>query len=628
MFLLGPTLNQTFNRDEIGNESTVEAAAAPLQRSTSHRTIGSRSVTALSQTRSQISLIEAKMRQEQREHELQLEQDRLAAEELRIKSLRNEIEYERKRLQREAELNELHETNSNKSYISVKTRSEEVSQWVKSNQQQRQHFHPEAEFQNAREPAHGANIPSFNNVGQNCDMRYEGNSVNSANGVNQVLSQAIRALSSRGVKDLPPFSGDIMDWPIFENEFTESTVEFGLSDRENLRRLIRSLSGKARKVVEPLLNSHSNVNQIMKILRTNFGRTEWIVSNKLETLRQLRNIDEGNIESFRYFYNAVIGTSIALKNAKADAYLLNPELISHVADKLPHFSKQVWIRHKSSLMRENYMITFDTFVQWLEEELEHQLASMAPVFSKKPSNKARAPVMNVNVESQDTNRAKSEAKKCLLCKSDDHSYLGKCDQFKRMDNVQRRSTARTLKACYICLNTKHSRAHCKSKILCSICKKSHHTLLHLEEHQMSANVNSNARNVLLRIGKIRLYFNGVEREVFALFDEGSSLTMFDENLAKEMKIVGTVSPITYRWTNGMTHKEAGSMMVEMEVSGPSSQSKRYKLKNVRTVKNLRLPKVNLDIGRIKQLYPMLDEGKLHEIQHAVPQILIGSNTPG
>lgn len=96
---------------------------------------------------------------------------------------------------------------------------------------------------------------------------------------------------------------------------------------------------------------------------------------RLELLRNLDYVKEGNIESFRAFYNAVIGTSVALKNVKAEAYLMNPELISHLAEKLPAFSKQMWVRHKAFLMKQDIIVDFQEFSRWLEDEMENQLAT-------------------------------------------------------------------------------------------------------------------------------------------------------------------------------------------------------------------------------------------------------------
>ena len=76
-----------------------------------------------------------------------------------------------------------------------------------------------------------------------------------------------------------------MDWPMFENEFKSSTTEYILTGRENLRRLNTARNGKARRT-----------------------------SHRLEILRSLVTANDSNIESFRSFFNIVLGTGVALNN--------------------------------------------------------------------------------------------------------------------------------------------------------------------------------------------------------------------------------------------------------------------------------------------------------------------------
>ncbi|XP_062713587.1 uncharacterized protein LOC134290458 [Aedes albopictus] len=399
-----------------------------------------------------------------------------------------------------------------------------------------------------------------------------------ANSVNEVLCHAFKALQNRHVKDqpkdLPTFSGNIMDWPIFENEFKTSTAEFKLTDRENLRRLNNALQGKARKTVECLLSASENVGLIMRMLKSNFGRTEWVVANRLELLRNLDYVKEGNIESFRVFYNAVIGTAVALKNVNAEAYLMNPELISHLAEKLPAFSKQMWVRHKAFLMKQDTIVDFQEFSRWLEDEMENQLASMNPLFLNKkdrkdiPFARSKPPVLNVNTRTAD------QRGQCPLCSSNDHLSLVKCEQFVKLSVEQRRSAARSCKVCCVCLKQDHSRSDCRSNKSCSVCNKNHHELVHSDkEYRKSVrkfgkkepedicHVSGRNEKTLLRVGKVRIRSQGRVQDVFALFDEGSSISMIDTELADKMDLHGPVSPVTYRWTNGITHQDSRSMLL-------------------------------------------------------------------
>nr|XP_029716757.1 uncharacterized protein LOC115260055 [Aedes albopictus] len=379
----------------------------------------------------------------------------------------------------------------------------------------------------------------------------------------------------------------------------------------------------------------------MRMLKSNFGRTEWVVANRLELLRNLDYVKEGNIESFRTFYNAVIGTAVALKNVNAEMYLMNPELISHLVEKLPLFSKQMWVRHKAFLLKQDTIVDFQVFSRWLEDEMENQLASLNPIFLNKKERRdetfirSKPSVLNVNARPTDPQKT------CPLCNANDHLSLVKCEKFAKLSVEQRRSVARSCKVCYICLKQDHSRRNCRSDRTCTVCNKNHHELVHSDKESRQpfrkyGNKDAedvyhvNGRNVttLLRVGKVRIRSHGKVQDVFALFDEGSSLSMIDSELADQMELSGPVSPVTYRWTNGILHNDSESKILSFQIAGPSEQAKWYELNNMRTIKNMNLPRVNLDIDRIKRLYPLLDEEKLLMIQNATPKILIGSNNAG
>lgn len=546
---------------------------------------------SISSKQSQIEALKLQMRRDEEQRLLDMELERLEAEELRLKTEKSKLKYLKERRSQEEELENLSmgSTNSFESELSC---AKTIHSWNMKNEAERHHFH--------RKPEDELDDP-------------EPMTAHTLAGLENVLHQAFKALSAQAVKDLPQFSGEIMDWPIFENEFYDSTEEFKLTDRENLRRLIKSLHGKAKEVVEPLLTSYEHVGQIMKLLKTNFGRTEWIVAHRLEMLRQLKLVEEGSIESFRDLYNVVIGTCITLKNSNADLYLKNPELVAHVAEKLPMFSRQMWTRHKAALLKDDVVVDLHVFSDWLEYEMQNQLAGMSPTFM---TQKKRATVLNVELET------------CPLCRDSGHDSLNFCDKFKSMSIEQRRTAVMSLKACFRCLKPGHLRANCDGGTTCSLCKENHHTLVHQNyEEEETVHMQSyvtGPRKVLLRVGKVKIRVDDQIREISALFDEGSSLTMIDGKLARDLNVNGVVSPVTYCWTNGAKHREKDSKIVALDIAG-SHHSGWLKMHNVRTINHLKLPEVKIDMNLMKELYPSMNMATLETILNTEPKMLIGSD---
>lgn len=64
-------------------------------------------------------------------------------------------------------------------------------------------------------------------------------------------------------RDLPVFSGDPIEWPLFFSSYNHSTVACGYTDSENLLRLQRSLKGVAKEAVSSFLLHPFTVPQVL-----------------------------------------------------------------------------------------------------------------------------------------------------------------------------------------------------------------------------------------------------------------------------------------------------------------------------------------------------------------------------
>ncbi|XP_062715096.1 PHD and RING finger domain-containing protein 1-like [Aedes albopictus] len=88
-----------------------------------------------------------------------------------------------------------------------------------------------------------------------------------------------RQLAARQVmgKDLPIFSGNPEDWPIWVSNFERSTTTCGFSQDENLIRLQRCLKGPALETVRGRLLTPASVPHVIKTLQLRYGRPETLI---------------------------------------------------------------------------------------------------------------------------------------------------------------------------------------------------------------------------------------------------------------------------------------------------------------------------------------------------------------
>ena len=79
-----------------------------------------------------------------------------------------------------------------------------------------------------------------------------------------------------------------------------------------------------------------------------------------------------------------------------------------------------------------------------------------------------------------SNEDPGEKKYCIIHKNKANHKTEDCFTFLKMTEKERFDRIKEEKHCYRCLED-HSRNECGSKHVCSVCKKLHHTLLHLKK---------------------------------------------------------------------------------------------------------------------------------------------------
>lgn len=450
---------------------------------------------------------------------------------------------------------------------------------------------------------------------------------------NDVLIAAFKALQTREVKDLPTFNGDnVLEWPNFISEFRRSTEEFNVTPNKNLRRLNKAIQGNARTSIQTLLTSPDNIEEIISHLEMSFGRREWILEHLILELRQLPVMKEENIHQFKLFYSKLFGAITTIRNMEAQNYLDNPELLGCLEEKLPPTTKNYWIHYKAEMLRRHAKVNIAALGYWFKFELDAQYAGLSAKDVLKKSNKA-------TVLAIDSSTNKRE-KWCHNCNASVGHYLQDCNEFKKLAVEKRRDFVKQNNICFLCLRKGHQTKVCRNKNSlpkCSKCNKNHADILHSDNVQNTAPVAGSqveevrciqTCDVLLKIALVLLKGPTKTMIVPAFFDDGSTATMIDEDLANDLGLEGNISPITYRWTNDIVRTDNESRMVKVCVTSTNRNSKFYSLNNVRTGRNLALPFQNFNVRDILHLHPYLDEEKLKKICYVQPLLLIGSNNAG
>ncbi|XP_062556824.1 uncharacterized protein LOC134221650 [Armigeres subalbatus] len=253
-------------------------------------------------------------------------------------------------------------------------------------------------------------------------------------------SPTSRQLAARQVmgKDLPTFSGNPEEWPIWISNFERSTVTCGFSMDENLIRLQRSLKGPAMETVRCRLLSPASVPHVIKTLQMRYGRPETLIRALTEKIQQLPPPKMDNLESIVDFGLAVDSLVEHLKTAKQQAHLANPSLLHDLVAKLPVDYRMKWSAYKSTIPIVN-LGTFGSFMTSLVELaydiMDDKPSTKASKAEPKPKDRsfihAHAETTSAGLTSNKSTSASPVKKVCAACKKEGHKVT-ECFTFNAM----------------------------------------------------------------------------------------------------------------------------------------------------------------------------------------------------
>ncbi|XP_062710279.1 uncharacterized protein LOC134288687 [Aedes albopictus] len=316
------------------------------------------------------------------------------------------------------------------------------------------------------------------------------------------------------------------------------------------------------------------------------------------------------------------------------AHLSNPVLLQELVEKLPASVKMQWAQHLVQFP-EATLQTFSSFMTSVVESVSKVVVYTGQRSEKaKPREKGYVHSHVETTEPEEQSQFKSESPKpCLVCSKGSHRVKD-CEAFRSSSTDSRWKTVSSLRLCRCCLG-QHGRRPCRSSSRCEIdgCQFRHHPLLHTtttaNTNNPSASITTEShtyhhcgQSVLFRIIPVRIYGPSKAIDTFAFLDEGSSATLVEQSLARQLDLEGPVIPLCLKWTADMFRSEESSKIVSFEISEQGSK-KRYRLKNARTVERLNLPSQTICFDELQERYRHLAGLPIRSYDKAVPQLLIG-----
>nr|XP_041631503.1 uncharacterized protein LOC121502341 [Drosophila kikkawai] len=483
----------------------------------------------------------------------------------------------------------------------------------------------------------------------------------------------------RRLPDLPVFGGQPEEWPIFNCAIVETTQAYNCTDLENNQRLLKALKDEARETVKSLLIHPGNVSAVMEQLRFRFGRPEQLIRSQLNSVREVPPISEQHLARIVPFATRVSNLTAFLQSAKAEQHLGNPTLMEELVAKLPTSKRVDWARHAASIEPFPTVAHFSTWLQ----EYANIVCTILDVEGKEPRRRVlHASVDQNGCEQRDdrhggcpicggqhattscrefigaspsrrwsmvkrhrlcftclrighTARTCNGHGECRIngCRQMHHRLLHGADEgrrwpeqqsgFRRHDGgnqqsaVSRRSPERrsSPRGGY----RDHERSQQPAVLRNSLERRAPQPAEAPVQRNLSC-IDAEGGRLLFRILPVTLYGAGRQVDTYALLDEGSSVTMIDDELRRDLGVRGEHRQLNIQWFGGKASREPTNV-VSLEISGAGKPT-RHALRNVYAVSSLSLPMQTLCRRDVQGVHK---DARLpmKPYSNAVPKLLIG-----
>ncbi|GBP67619.1 hypothetical protein EVAR_98673_1 [Eumeta japonica] len=363
---------------------------------------------------------------------------------------------------------------------------------------------------------------------------------------------------SKTLADLPSFCGNVSEWIAFRSVYNDTSGLF--SNVQNVARIRKALSGEARETCEALIYTETDPLQIMQVLERRFGRPDAIIKQELNKLRRMTpmNGGMGNISSFA---NKVNNCVAAIRTLNKLSYLSAPEMTDEIVDKFNDILKFKWCEYKDSQNSdEPELVMLSTFLN----KIADQCSASMPIEKGGSRNSRPTP------ERRPRRTNAINTMKLRMC--------FRCLRAVTCKPRAEESPVRYVEADIIGYSTKSGprEGH----------EGSAQTTAVVTEHTAISVNNVNTMRAYLKIVPVELYGPEGSMKVHALLDEGSTVTLIDEQVANRIGAKGRRETLRVSSVGGNEITDEKSRVIRVKIKGLFSRN--LKLMTAQTIRNLKL----------------------------------------
>ncbi|XP_044585981.1 uncharacterized protein LOC123266019 [Cotesia glomerata] len=308
-----------------------------------------------------------------------------------------------------------------------------------------------------------------------------------APGTMQTIAQSTIKLPPINLK---PFDGSPEKWSEFFSLFTSVMKDQPVEPVQKLNYLKSSLTGKAARAIESLELINSNFDVAISILKEKYEHPRRMTRRHMTILREFPKLVKDSPTAINELVDVFHQHTRALENLGAPVEFWDIPLVDLILSKVNSTTAWQW----ELTLNDDKCPPFKELLRFLS----HRANCAEPSHNdsnhnKQVKNEPRTQALFTHSKGQGQPSHQRKMCTCPVCGL--FHLLYTCDQFREASVDERRKIVYDAHLCFNCFGKGHGVNACTSQGSCKICRKRHHTLLHIPEEQKRSEQQQTSSNI-------------------------------------------------------------------------------------------------------------------------------------
>lgn len=266
---------------------------------------------------------------------------------------------------------------------------------------------------------------------------------------------------------IPKFTGNYSEWITFRDLFKSLVHNTNIDNAVKMQYLKGSLGGEAEQLVRNFTISSANYDKCWNTLIERYNNKRFLCNTILKRLFSQRSSNSESASFLKEILDNTMECIGALSNLGVDVSTWDLIIIYMTSLKLDPESRKQW-ELESANITGNELPNLNAFQVFLTKRFR----ALEFVDTGSSSNRSRVAPKSFHVAEEANVR-----ETCKFCK--DQHKLVHCKSFEREEVPARRVFVEKQRLCFNCLGDGHSANQCRCRVSCRVCRRRHHTFLHL-----------------------------------------------------------------------------------------------------------------------------------------------------